>query len=68
MGQALGADVHALLEGIYTDQMFCWEDVEGAIRLLKSSLRALCGETQMEMLTLSGDQKWAAELGLALMS
>lgn len=68
MAQAAGAGIHGLLAGIYTDKKICWEDAEGAIGLLKRNPRSSCGETKMEILTLSEDQKWAAELGLTLIS
>ena len=68
VAQAAEADVRGLLAGIYTDQKICWEDAEGAVGLLKRNPRSFCGETKMEILTLSEDQKWAAEPGLTLMS
>lgn len=68
VSRAAGADVCGLQAGIYTDQKICWKDAEGAIGLLKRNPRSFCGETKMEMLTLSEDQKWAAEPGLTLMS
>lgn len=68
VAQAAGAVVCGLLAGIYTDCKICREDAEGDIVLLKSNSRSFCGETKMEILTLSEDQEWAAELGLTLMS
>lgn len=60
--QAAGADIRGLLAGI------CWEDAEGGMGLLKRNPRPFCGETKMEILTLSEDQKWTAEPGLTLMN
>lgn len=68
VARVAGADICGLLAGIYTDHKICWEDAEGDIGLLKRNSSSFCGETKMEILTLSEDQEWAAELGLTLMS
>lgn len=45
----------------FAHQKICCEDAEGVIGLCKRNRRSFCGETKIEILTLSEDQKWAEE-------